>query len=646
MSGGLMQLVAYGAQDVYLTGNPEITFFKVVYRRYTNFAIETVNLTFNGNADFGKECNVLITRNGDLVTRMYLRIQLSKLLMTNVSALSEVDRSQFYFAYVRELGNFMIDWIRFEIGGTQIDKHWGHWMSTWHDLTKDVNNNPAYRAMVGDIDELTALRSPDSQGYLTQDYLLFVPLIFWCNTNTGLALPLIALQYHEVRLWFQFQTFERLIVNSNNLPLSRLNSGNGVFNNASLLVDYVYIDTEERRRFAQIGHEYLINQLQYTGTQAVTQNPLRVTLTYNHPSKEFIWKIISGAYYSKNSPFLCYSNREATEEDSGWENALNYAANNLIRGSVTVGEGVGITDPKTPIVSISSGLYDEWNSVNIVSTNTRNTSKYSVFSYVAGPGVDDVNNTPSYYANELYNQANGLNASATLNYEPAFLFRRDVLLNPLRLEYNLGDYIGKFQIVILYGRIDPSTGTGVMGTLQFQVVAVVHTIEIRDVSVPVSEWVDNRFTTTENVGSGLGSPMDIWAVFMTVSGLLINNKYNPVASAVIQLNGQDRFQPREGAYFNLIETYNYHHSTPGNGVNVFSFALHPEQHQPSGTCNLSRIDNTVLDMALYRDTPYVNPSRTPPPLSIVSSTSQCYIYCTNYNVLRVMSGMGGLAYSN
>ena len=98
--------------------------------------------------------------------------------------------------------------------------------------------------------------------------------------------------------------------------------------------------------------------------------------------------------------------------------------------------------------------------------------------------------------------------------------------------------------------------------------------------------------------------------------------------------------------FNLIETYNYHHSTPSAGTNVFSFALHPEQHQPSGTCNLSRIDNTLINLKLYFDTPYPDPSRNPPPLSIVSNTSECHVYCTNYNVLRVMSGMGGLAYSN
>ena len=152
MGGGLMQLVAYGAQDVYLTGNPQITFFKVVYRRYTNFAIETVELTLNGTADFGKRVTVTITRNGDLVTKMYLRVELASVSMNNVPQ-SEVERNKFLFAWVRQVGNFLIDNIQFEIGGSQIDKHWGHWMSVWNDLTKNVNTQPAYNALVGKFND-------------------------------------------------------------------------------------------------------------------------------------------------------------------------------------------------------------------------------------------------------------------------------------------------------------------------------------------------------------------------------------------------------------------------------------------------------------------------------------------------------------
>jgi hypothetical protein len=617
----LTQLVSYGAQDIYLTGDPEITFFKVVYRRYTNFAIETIALSFNGTADFGKQCNVLITRNGDLVTRMYLQIQLAKLYM-NKTFNTELDKQLYLFAYVRELGNFIINNIRFEIGGTQIDKHYGHWMSTWHDLTKDVNNEPAYRALVGDVDVLTELRHPNASGYFTDDYMLYVPLIFWCNTNTGLALPLIALQYHEVRLWFEFNKFEDLIIHSNNVSMSNLSNGNGVFAFSQLLVDYVYIDTEERRRFAQVGHEYLINQLQFTGVQSINSNPLKITCTFNHPTKEFIWTLKSAYYCTGNAPFLCYSNK-----DYDWENALNYAASNLIEGSIQIAESPLTPDPLNQ--SLSESSYDAWNTVNVIQTNAFDSSMYSLFSFIPGAGIDDLNRAPSYYVQEM--------AGVLSGYE--MMYRVSSFVNPTKKSYNLTSYVKEFQVLIFYAVVDENgNGTG----LTYKVVPTRHNIEVRDVSIPVDQWADTRYS----VDSSGYSPRDIWAILPTVNGLLINNAYNPMKVGNIQLNGQDRFQPREGAYFNLIETYNYHHSTPSAGTNVFSFALYPEQHQPSGTCNLSRIDTTLLNIGLYTEVPNQSGNRYPPALSIVNSASRCYVYATNYNVLRVMSGMAGLAYSN
>ena len=563
---------------------------------------------------------------------MYLRIELGQVTLTNYPQ-DELQRKQYLFAWVQEVGNFIIDYIQFEIGGSQIDKHYGHWMSVWHDLTKDINTEPAYRALVGNVPELTALRPPDSQGNFTQDYILFIPLIFWCNTNSGLALPLIALQYHEVRLWIQFNQFQDLIVYSNNLNLNRLGNGIGVFNDASLLVDYIYIDTEERRRFAQVGHEYLINQLQYTGEEAVNNNPLRVKLGFNHPTKEFIWRIQSGDYISGNSPFLAYSNTD------DWSDALIYAATNVISGSVTVGDAVpGPAPASAPEVNISSASYDQWNTVNPITTNTRNASKFSVFTYQAGQGVDD-SESPSFYAKLLYSQVNPGADTSNVNFK----FRRDVLLNPQQPSYNLGDYINKFAIIVYYTVVN-ADGTGKLGTLTYQVKPWESDITVRDVSVPVASWTDNRYSS-KNSSNGYAD-MDIWATFPTVSGLLINNRYNPVETGVIQLNGMDRFDVREGQYFHLIQTYDYHSSTPQPGVNVYSFALHPEQHQPSGTCNLSRIDNTTIVLKLYTDIPFPDPSRNPPPLSIVGPSSEFFIYDTNYNVLRIMSGMGGLAYSN
>ena len=191
MGGGLMQLVAMGAQDVYLTGNPQITFFKVVYRRHTNFSKEAIKQEFNGSTS-SKTCT--LARNGDLVQEMYL---------------------------YKASGLTVPDSVEVEIGGQKIDKHYSKWLDIYDEL---FDNNRHLKDAVKDS---------------------FMPLRFWFNRNPGLALPLIALQYHEVKI----------VVEGSNAD--------------SLLVNYLYLDTDERRRFAQVSHEYLIEQVQHTGGESL-----------------------------------------------------------------------------------------------------------------------------------------------------------------------------------------------------------------------------------------------------------------------------------------------------------------------------------------------------------------------------------------
>lgn len=237
MGGGLMQLVAYGAQDVYLTGNPQITFFKVVYRRHTNFSMESIEQTFNGNPSAGSKVTCTISRNGDLISRCYLQLDVD-----NSAGAATVG--------VREL----IDYVEVEIGGQRVDKHNGEWLHLWNELTQEEGKVAAHADMTSAAAGAAAKT-------------LFVPLEFWFCRNPGLALPLIALQYHEVKVNVQF--------------------GSAAFSNAKLYVDYIYLDTDERRRFAQISHEYLIEQVQFNGNDAI--NGGKVRLNFNHPCKELVW---------------------------------------------------------------------------------------------------------------------------------------------------------------------------------------------------------------------------------------------------------------------------------------------------------------------------------------------------------------------
>ena len=461
--GGLMQLVAYGAQDIYLTGNPQITFFKVVYRRHTNFAMESIEQTFNGTANFGKRVTCTISRNGDLIHRIYLQATLPKVQLLST------DGSGAQFRWLNYVGHNLISYVELEIGGQRIDRHYGDWLQIWNELTQEAGKQAGYAEMVGNVPELVnvlvqggetcddacAGGEPNTLAEVANcapEYTLYVPLQFWFCRNPGLALPLIALQYHEVKINLEMNEIKYLcwdyVTGSAAAHAIRDRVSSTGLVSASLYVDYIYLDTDERRRFAQVSHEYLIEQLQFTGDESVTSSNNKIKLNFNHPTKELVWVV---------------------QRDS----------------------------------------------------------------YVACD---------------------------------------DVTVNPWK------------------------------GMQPFN----------------YSDWWDR-------------SVLDSGYSLTRVEGLA---GYNPVAVAKIQLNGHDRFTEREGKYFNLVQPYQHHTNIPAVGINVYSFALKPEDHQPSGSCNFSRIDNATLLLTLTNNT-----------VSSVYS-ARVRVYAVNYNVLRVMSGMGGLAYSN
>ena len=408
-----MQLVAYGAQDIYLTGNPQITFFKVVYRRHTNFSMESIEQTWNGTVGLGNKVTATISRNGDLVTNMYIE---SNMTPHDVKAVNP--------------GLSLIKNVECEIGGQKIDKMTGRYIAAYGDLRQSNPTGATAGTAAGGTLYQKTVGAGDA--VVTSAELFYVPLPFWFCRNPGLALPLIALQYHEVKV----------IVDIGNIEagLSWDNSATQTLTSFKLYSDYIYLDTDERRRFAQVSHEYLIEQVQeqstaVTGSNAAAPVSNTVELNFNHPVKELIW-LMTG---------LAVDN---TSTAASW----------------TCGNSV--------------------ETANMISINT-----------------------------------------------------------------------SSFQL---------------------------------------------------------------------------------------KLNGHDRFSERFGSYFCRKQILDYHTGFGGvgtaatdlaciDGLFVYSFALKPEEHQPSGTCNFSRIDNAQLIAKIRGDT---------------TTAYTLYVYAVNYNVLRIMSGMGGLAYSN
>ena len=382
MGGGLMQLVAYGAQDVYLTGNPQITFFKVVYRRHTNFSMESIRQVWTGDTSPGNkdgEITSTISRNGDLVYGLHMEMGI------------EINGN------ITNAPMSVIKTVECEIGGQLIDRQTGEWMALYSELTEGGDTCQFFNNMLGGAIQMI----------VDQRQVYHIPFRFWFCRNPGNALPLIALQYHEVKINLTYQDIDSVTTDYNNL-----------------YADYIYLDTDERRRFAQVSHEYLIEQVQLREFNNVASV---MDLNFNHPVKELVWCV-----------------KRLSEK---------------------------------------------------------------VYKPVDIPGTTDVTDT---------------------------------------------------------------------------------------------SWDPTRFQ--------------------------------------LKLNGHDRFSERPVEYFTQYQTWRHHTGTCTaldnenhavfNSIAVYSFALKPEEHQPSGTCNFSRIDSAQLIMTGH------------------AGTNDYNVYAVNYNVLRVMSGMGGLAYSN
>jgi hypothetical protein len=589
MPGGLMQLVAYGAQDVYLTGNPQITFFKVVYRRHTNFAVESIEQFFNGTVNFGRKSGVDISRNGDLITQVFLKVTLPEVRYTgDFTKFGHVE-----FAWVKNIGHALIEETELEIGGSQIDKQYGDWMHIWTLLTQDDARKVGIAKMLGDVPELTSISTlswdlPD-ETLLKPSYTLYVPLLFYFCRNNGLALPLIALQYHQVKIYVKFRQAEQCYVASD-----AFKSGSEPFQltEASLYVNYVYLDTEERRKFAQVAHEYLIEQVQFTGEESIgNSNSAKYKLNFNHPVKAIYWITKLGNY--QGGRFMVY------DYHKDWECARMNAAKLLLLAQFDLDE---------------FGYFNEIPGENNESTYTGSNS----VEYVAiNPAA------PSEEPNFIFND------SATASkFDGSVLIGRIAPDVPL-LKYKDQDLLKKVEGVIrIYTDFENEN-------LIYPEVEKVtrNDLTIMDLSIPIPKFnVDNR---TEYIRR-----FDLYVWQHDNYGLLIDGSIDPTSEAQLQLNGQDRQSKRSGFWYNFVEPYMHHKCTPPDGVNVFSFALNPEEHQPSCTCNFSRIDTAQLNLWFneFANNKYAD--------VLTDTDNKVYIFAINYNVLRIMSGMAGLAYSN
>lgn len=305
--GGLLQLVATGKQDQFLTGNPQVSFFKMVFRRHTHFATETQPMYFDGTPNFGQRITCLIPRRGDLLGRVYLDVTLPTLRDTSGNTLS----------YTNSVGHALIQEITFEVGEQEIDRQTGEWMEIWTQMTTPTSQRDALNEMVGRQEPYNVIGI--SPGPSSDGLRLLIPLQFYFCRNPGLYLPLIAMQYSPIRITITMRPLQQLFwvpppvppaTQENWRPSCSIQADcTTQITNMMMWGEYVYLDTDERRKFVNTNHEYLIEQVQYTPPYSVTsqQNTATIQVDFNHPIKEMFFMIQRDSMGYRNEWFN-YSN--------------------------------------------------------------------------------------------------------------------------------------------------------------------------------------------------------------------------------------------------------------------------------------------------------------------------------------------------
>jgi hypothetical protein len=518
-----------------------------------------------------------------LAYRTYLQVTLPEInQLMGVSSYSTSQGTGVYARWLDFPGEQLIAQVEVEIGGQRIDRQYGDWMHIWNQLTMTSEQQRGYFKMVGNTTQLTFITDPSFAAVdgpcdslaprqvcaprnALPETTLYIPFQFWFCANPGLALPLIALQYHEVKINLDIRPIDECLWAVTTLScqdpttLTQYTPGRPVpasiaYNQslvaASLYVDYVFLDTDERRRFAQNPHEYLISQLQFTGDESVGSSSNKIKLNFNHPVKELIWVVQPDQNVDYCSSLVC----DALLYKVLGAQPFNYTdAVDALPNAIHAFGGPNETAGANAFID-ARGLFEDAGAVDV-------NIPYGFTGYWHGP-------------QNPYNEPNFGGSNIQL---PTSYISSDPILSQLTTN-------------------------------------VVNTVGTHNSGSTVSDA--GTFVLTET-----SLDMHCWGL-------------NPVVTAKLQLNGQDRFSEREGSYFSWVQPFQAHTRNPDEGINVYSFALRPEEHQPSGTCNFSRIDNATLQLVLSNAT--VEGTKT----------AKVRVYATNYNVLRIMSGMGGLAYSN
>lgn len=505
MTGGLIQLASKGPQDVFFTYNPQITFFKSVYKKHTNFSIQPMKQYFIYPPDFGKKVTCLLSKNGDLIHKIFLVLTLPRLKPYTYKSIP------IQMAWVKNIAYTLIQSVEIEIGGKTIDKHYGEWMYLWSLLNE--NRDIGFLKMIGDIPDLFTFSEEK------QEYTIHIPLQFWFCRHSGLSLPLLALQYQDVRIHVHFEEFEKchLLHPTHKIELE------------SELVNFqeneiLFQEIDGKRHYLRFhSFDALSQTMYYSVLDTMTLQSQSMTTNMNQFDK-----ILSSIY----------------------------------------------ENPKYFIRSLQSNAF----------------------------AVPKVNSVSTIFLNQKLKYISLKSSYLLVDY--IFLEKEEKQkFLQTKLEYTL-EQVTTLQEKTLEG-----------GSKQIRF----------DLEHPCKYivWVTQYSYMKHSLIQQFMNYTDLPFDHIQANSLLLYQS--------ILMNGLEFCSLRDAKYFNFIQTYQHFLYTIPKGVNLYSFSLHPHLYEPSGSCNMSKIENLSLQLVFQ-------------PNVTITKDAKFRGYGVYYNVFQIVNGLSGLVF--
>lgn len=544
MTGGLIQLAAQGIENVFINRDPQITFFKMVYRRHTNFSVEPIKQLFIHDPKLGKKRTSIIAKNGDLISKIFLVINLPKIKeFTKNGGIDNLTK----FAWVRKIGFSLINYIEIEIGGKVIDRHYGEWMNILYELT--YKRDEGMDKLIGDIPELYNY----SNG--KESYRLYIPLNFWFCKSSGLALPLISMQYSEVKINIEFNDLDK----------------------CSLITPTNYIEVE---------NDYVNFE------------------KYEYIEQNVDGKIASGMfiYFDEQNKRLYYNKISREDFQSKYLESPESDLPPYDINGFDINKYQYFEDANIELVSRKSLVYsnnEEYSKYNIIGikNNLKVMPKFST--------KNAINFTKSYTNYERLNN---------IDINDSYLLVDYIFLDEderKKFAESRHDYLIEQLFFIGEHSIENSN--------------VELSIDILHPSKYLSWIVQYNYLVDKNNNDHFNYTDDY---------KYNNNKQlgkSLVLDETVVLNGTERLSKRFNGYFNYVQPYQHFFRNPSEGINIYSFSLFPEDSSPSGSCNMSQIDQVNVKLSLNKDVSILKPAKFRG-------------YSVNYNILRIVNGLAGLVF--